>query len=222
MEKGGTRYAATTAPRASHNPAYEIATAIRAQHPVNPTRTCNKLLGVYMYTGEPMRNLDRGVLARIDRKLLAGLGQDETYRMVRVPVTASKWSTWRRYCESTGISMGRAIVALIDRELVGVFGDEPGDQLPVFAEQAEEELVSRREQVARREEKAAVVEGRLRAWDERLRTREVELETRERRVELTAKMAAQTKRAESKVGRNQRCPCGSGLKYKHCHGLPSR
>lgn len=21
-----------------------------------------------------------------------------------------------------------------------------------------------------------------------------------------------------KVGRNQRCPCGSGKKYKHCHG----
>ena len=38
-------------------------------------------------------DLERGVLARIDRKLLAGFGQDETYRMVRVPVTASKWST---------------------------------------------------------------------------------------------------------------------------------
>ncbi|MCB1427593.1 MAG: SEC-C domain-containing protein, partial [Nitratireductor sp.] len=21
-----------------------------------------------------------------------------------------------------------------------------------------------------------------------------------------------------KVGRNEACPCGSGLKYKHCHG----
>ena len=82
--------------------------------------------------------------------------------------------------------------------------------------------MSRREQVARREEKAAVVEGRLRAWDERLRTRGVELETRERRVELAAKMAAQPNEAESKVGRNERCPCGSGLKYKHCHGLPGR
>ena len=175
-----------------------------------------------MHTGELVRDLDRGALARLDRKLLAGLGQDETYRMVRVPVTASKWSTWRRYCESAGISMGRAIVALIDRELVGAFGDEPGDHLPVFAEQAEEELASRREQVARREEKAAVVEGRLRAWDERLRTREVELEIRERRVELEARMAAQPNEAESKVGRNERCPCGSGLKYKHCHGLPGR
>ena len=45
-------------------------------------------------------------------------------------------------------------------------GDEPGDHLPAFAEQAEEELASRREQVPRREEKAVVVEGRLRAWDE--------------------------------------------------------
>ena len=72
-------------------------------------------------------DLDRGVLARLDRKLLAGLGQNETYRMVRVPATAAKWSTWKRYCDSAGISMGRAIVALIDRELVSVFRDPPGD-----------------------------------------------------------------------------------------------
>ena len=97
-------------------------------------------------------DLERGVLARIDRKLLAGLGQDEAYRMVRVPVTASKWSTWKRYCESAGVSMGRAIVALIDRELVSVFGDHAGDDLPVLAEQADEELTGRQEQVARREE----------------------------------------------------------------------
>jgi preprotein translocase subunit SecA len=25
-------------------------------------------------------------------------------------------------------------------------------------------------------------------------------------------------RAEPKVGRNDTCPCGSGKKYKHCHG----
>ncbi len=166
-------------------------------------------------------DLDRGVLARIDRKLLAGLGQDETYRMVRVPVTASVWSTWRRYCESASVSMGRAVVALIDRELVSVFGDQTDDHLPVFAEQAEKELARRQEQVARREEKAAVVEERLRAWNTHLRTWEDELETRERRIEFGAKMATQPSEAEAKVGRNERCPCGSGLKYKHCHGLPA-
>ena len=25
-------------------------------------------------------------------------------------------------------------------------------------------------------------------------------------------------RSEKKVGRNEPCPCGSGKKYKHCHG----
>ncbi|MGX9080037.1 SEC-C metal-binding domain-containing protein, partial [Klebsiella pneumoniae] len=31
-------------------------------------------------------------------------------------------------------------------------------------------------------------------------------------------VAAVPVRAESKVGRNEPCPCGSGKKYKHCHG----
>ena len=99
--------------------------------------------------------------------------------------------------------------------ICGVLIDHGRGQFVIIAEQAEEELASRREQVARREEKAAVVEVRLRAWDESLGTREVELETRGRRVELTAKMAAQPNEAGSKVGRNERCPCGSGLKHKH-------
>ena len=167
-------------------------------------------------------DLERGVLARIDRKLLAGLGQDEAYRMVRVPVTASKWSTWRRYCESAGVSMGRAIVALIDRELVSVFGDHAGDDLPVLAEQAEEELARRQEQVARREETVSGVEERLRGWNEHLRRWEGELETREMRVEFASKIPARPGEASTKVGRNERCPCGSGMKYKHCHGRPDR
>ncbi len=28
-------------------------------------------------------------------------------------------------------------------------------------------------------------------------------------------------RGERKVGRNEPCPCGSGKKYKHCHGTLS-
>ena len=31
-------------------------------------------------------------------------------------------------------------------------------------------------------------------------------------------VAAVPVRAEPKVGRNEPCPCGSGKKYKHCHG----
>ena len=25
-------------------------------------------------------------------------------------------------------------------------------------------------------------------------------------------------KSEKKVGRNEKCPCGSGKKFKHCHG----
>ena len=73
-------------------------------------------------------DLDRGVLARIDRRLLAGLDRDERFQMVRVPVTPAKWSTWKRYCDAAGISMGRAIVALIDHELASKL-DTPGADL---------------------------------------------------------------------------------------------
>ena len=167
-------------------------------------------------------DLKRGVLARVYRKLLAGLGGDEAYRMVRVPVTASEWSTWKRYCESVGVSMGRAIVMLIDRELVSVFGDHAGDYSPVLAEQAEEELANREATVARREEHVSGVEERLQGWNEHLRRWEGELETRQRRVEFATRISARTGGASTRVGRNERCPCGSGLKYKHCHGHPGR
>ena len=167
-------------------------------------------------------DLDRGSLARLDRKLLAGLGQDETYRMVRVPVTAAKWSTWKRYCESAGISMGRAIAALIARELVSVFGDHTDERSPVLAEHAEEELAKRQEQLARQEKTAAAVEERLRMWDAHLRARKDELEVRERRLEVAAKMAAQLREPATKFGRNECCPCDRGSSTKDCHGVPGR
>lgn len=36
--------------------------------------------------------------------------------------------------------------------------------------------------------------------------------------ETPAPVAATPVRSEPKVGRNEPCPCGSGKKYKHCHG----
>ena len=105
------------------------------------TRTCNKLPGVYMCTSQvALMDLDRGTLARIDRKILSGLGSDEAYRTLRVPAIAAKWSTWKRYCDSVGVSMGRAVTMLIDRELISVFGDVTGDEPPVFAQRATEQL----------------------------------------------------------------------------------
>jgi hypothetical protein len=165
-------------------------------------------------------DLDRGVLARIDRRLLAGLSQDATFHMVRVPATEAKWATWKRYCDAAGLSMGRAIAALIDRELVSVFGEVRGDEVPVFAAEAEEELSRREAAVADRVGRLGEEEQRLREWGERLRLWEQELQRREQQTEFVAKLAARSRATSSKIGRNERCPCGSGLKYKHCHGLP--
>ena len=38
------------------------------------------------------------------------------------------------------------------------------------------------------------------------------------RGEDTSRVKKPVKRALAKVGRNDPCPCGSGLKYKNCHG----
>ena len=36
--------------------------------------------------------------------------------------------------------------------------------------------------------------------------------------EKTKKDKSEEKNEFKKVGRNEKCPCGSGKKYKHCHG----
>ena len=167
-------------------------------------------------------DMDRGTLARIDRRLLAGLGDDEVYRTLRVPATGAKWSMWKRYCDSVGVSMGRAVTMLIDRELIDVFGDVTRDERPVFAQRAREHLAIREAKIAIREREVDTDEARLREWGERLRCWEAGLEAREQRAALMSKLAASPTVVRAKVGRNERCPCGSGLKYKHCHGLAGR
>lgn len=112
--------------------------------------------------------------------------------------------------------MGRAVVALIAHELESVV-ERCGDAgEAVLAARAHEELATREARAADRERDLAATERRLSKWTERLRTREDELRTREQRFELTTKLNPRP--AGRKVGRNERCPCGSGLKYKRCHG----
>jgi uncharacterized protein YecA (UPF0149 family) len=41
---------------------------------------------------------------------------------------------------------------------------------------------------------------------------------RERRMHATDFPSPQKPRVFSEIGRNQLCPCGSGVKYKRCHG----
>ncbi len=116
--------------------------------------------------------------------------------------------------------MGRAVAALMDAELLGVFGESVSDDPPILAQRASEKLAILEREIIARETQIAATEERVRLWSNRLRRREGELDAREQRVELISKVLRQTTAADGKVGRNQHCPCGSGLKSKHCHGRP--
>jgi hypothetical protein len=153
--------------------------------------------------------LERGTLTRIDRRVFAALAHTGGVRAVKVPVSDAVWSTWRRYCEAIGLSMGEGVAGLIAHELETVVGD--GDAAGgVLADR-----------VARRvEERESRLDGRERELDtraERLRTKEVHLAPWEHQIRTERTPGAST-RTLTKVGRNERCPCGSGRKYKYCHG----
>lgn len=152
-------------------------------------------------------DLERGILARLDRRLLAGLDREERFQMVRVPVTSATWSTWKRYCDIAGVSMGRAISALVDHELAAVVGETPDR---VFDLQSG--LEERASRLDVRERELDERENRLRRSEDELRQREARL--RHRTNSIPAAVTGLS------VGRNEACPCGSGLKYKRCHGQP--
>jgi len=156
------------------------------------------------------------------RKLLAGLGNDETFRTLRVPATGAKWSTWKRYCDAAGISMGRAVAMLMDRELLSVFGERTAGEWPVFAQQTTEKLANREAKIEAREHGVDTDEARMRERSERLRRWEDELEARELQAEFALKIASRHSADHARIGRNERCRCGSGLEYKRCHGLAGR
>ncbi len=155
-------------------------------------------------------DLDRGMLARIDRRILSGTGNDERYQMVRVPVAPAMWSTWRRYCAALGVSMGRGVAGLIAHEL-GTVVNQDRDDRSVFGAELEQKLAARTEDLDAREESLNHRERALRVSEKRLRA-----------MERLIRVGRSPLGSTSKVGRNERCPCGSGLKYKHCHGLAGR
>ena len=159
--------------------------------------------------------LDRGTLSRIDRRVFAELAHTAGVQAVKVPVSDAVWSVWRRYCEAIGLSMGEGVAGLIAHELETVVGDE-GDVSDVFAAQVVRQVGERAPRLDARERE-------LEARAERLRKKEVHLAAGEHRIR-TQRMSGAPDRAvtKTKVGRNERCPCGSAMKYKHCHGLAGR
>lgn len=145
--------------------------------------------------------LDRGSLAKIDRRVFAELGHTVATQTVKVPLSDAMWSTWRRYCQAIGLTMGEGIAGLISYEL-GTLVSEDEPPGVVFAPELRRRLVAR----------SAALEIREHRLDEReqsLNASERLLRARTRPLELPSK---------STVGRNDPCPCGSGFKYKRCHG----
>jgi uncharacterized protein YecA (UPF0149 family) len=152
-------------------------------------------------------------LARIDQRVLAELDHSGGVQMVRVPVSDAVWSTWRRYCEALGVSMGVGVAKLIGVELETVVDGEGStaaqlaDHIAQKAGERSLQLDARQQKLEAQSEALQRKEDRLRTWEQNVRTRHP---------------AGADNRYTVKVGRNERCPCGSGFKYKHCHGLPGR
>ncbi len=153
--------------------------------------------------------LDRQTLAKIDKRILTQLDHGEGVQLVKVPVSEAVWSTWRRYCEAVGIPMGRALAVLLHRELSSVVDEDLERGAELLADRAR----------------------RLNEREAALHDRERDFEQRERRVSSGGKrigaVGVEPKPPPlelapvgvvPRVGRNDLCPCGSGLKYKRCHG----
>ncbi len=145
--------------------------------------------------------LDRGSLAKIDRRVFAELGHTVATQTVKVPLSDAMWSTWRRYCEAIGLTMGEGIAGLITHELGSLVeaSDKPGE---VFAGELQRRLLARSEA--------------LDAWERRLDEREQSQKALDRFQRARTRPLERSSRAS--VGRNDPCPCGSGFKYKRCHG----
>ncbi len=145
--------------------------------------------------------LDRGALAKIDRRVFAELRHTVGTQTVKVPLSDAVWSTWRRYCQAVGLTMGEGIAGLVAQEL-GTLVNDDGHHGGVFTPELQRRLVARSEALEIRER-------RLDEREQSLNASECLLRAQTRPLEVSAR---------SSVGSKDPCPCGSGTKYKRCHG----
>jgi len=126
--------------------------------------------------------------------------------VVKVPLSDAVWSTWRRYCDVLDVTMGQAVAGLISHELATVVDESPENAFDL--QRASQERADRLEAWERELDDRA---AQLRRIEHLLREREDRLQRTETRISGA--------RTVVKMGRNEQCPCGSGLKYKRCHLL---
>lgn len=150
--------------------------------------------------------LNRGTLSKVDAKLRAEMEHNEQIHLVKVPVSEAVWSTWRRYCDGAGVSMGRGLAILMHQELASI---------------VDEDLEGVGDMLAAREAAIVSREGELAEAAEDVRVREVEVGLRERRLAEHQDRTPNAPLADwvcPTPGRNEKCWCESGKKYKFCHG----
>src|SRR5680860_860611 len=156
-------------------------------------------------------SLERRILAKVDRRLFSEMDHSEGVQLVKVPVSDAVWSTWRRYCDAAGVSMGRGLAMLLVHELASV---------------VDEDLERLAAKLAEREAGVAAREAELTGREQDVKRRETEATVQEQRLASeTAKVShsrAPVPRSWTppKQGRNELCWCGSGKKFKYCHGRP--
>ncbi len=154
-------------------------------------------------------SLDRTTLAKVDRRILAELDHTESTQLVKVPVSDAVWSTWRRYCDVAGVTMGRGLAMLLASELAAVADVDLGT-VAARLEQREAEVTRRESNVASRE---AEIDDRERKVDRRER----EVAVKQDRLVTELEELVELGWSPPKRGRNEPCWCGSGKKFKFCH-----
>jgi hypothetical protein len=176
--------------------------------------------------------VDRRTLAKVDRRLLSELDHTDGVQLVKVPVSEAVWSTWRRYCDTVGFSMGRGLAVLLHQELASVV-DQDLEELAAALNEREVSLASRATELSgrdaelgRRERDLAIRESAVSQAEQSSARRTEDLDQREANVTTAEKRIAEqlvglsrspASKTRPKRGRNDPCWCGSGKKYKACH-----
>ena len=104
--------------------------------------------------------LDRGTLAKVDRHILSAMDHETRVQLVKVPVSDAVWSTWRRYCDAVGVTMGRGIAVLVNHELSSVV-DEDFEHVREVVNSREAQLAAQEESLHQREEELGARERKL-------------------------------------------------------------
>lgn len=119
---------------------------------------------------------ERGILAIVDGKILTELDHGDGVRLVKAPLSKAAWSTWRRYCQALGRTMGRAIAGLIVHELGTLIGTAD-QRKAAYVTQLQDQLIARSEALDVREQRLDERERSLRAPQRlvRARTRPIDI-----------------------------------------------